>query len=204
MFARTVVFIIVVLLLAIGANLGSSPSGRVADASQADATPNPSTEIELDPMTAAALSMLQSADVMETGADLLTEEGIRLGESSLTELAAHWRTDAELLRDRGIWMLLSSTAGAMIHDPDDAHQLDLRSLRANGETMIVEGEAMSTHGEEMTDQVGELRDNALLASEVADSLIAAAEALIDSGTQIAADGREMRDYADRLLESLGE
>ena len=96
-------------------------------------------------MTAAAVAIIMTADVMKSGATILDEEALLRGDESPTELANHWRTDADDLRDRGVWMLLSQTAGAMIHDPDKAHQLDLRGLRANGEMMIVEGDQTGRH-----------------------------------------------------------
>jgi hypothetical protein len=178
--------------------------GQAVGAAQVDTTPVPTAAAHLDPMTAAAVSMIVTADAMADGAAVLDEEAQRRGDASLTELAAHWRTDAGELRDRGIWMLLSQSASSMTHDPNTAHQLDLRSLRANGEAMIVEGDAMTEHGKEMSAQVSGLRDSGVLTGQVADQLASTAEGMIASGEQIAKDGKEMRDYAKRMLESLGE
>lgn len=168
--------------------------------------PNASAEssVDLDPMTESALAMFRSADSMNSGADLLAEDGRQPGNASLAEIASHWRADAAVLRDRGVWMLMSRTAGSMTHNPDDARELDLRSLRANGESMILEGEKMSAHGSEMLNELVEQRDSGVLQRETADSLVATAEELVAAGTQMTSDGQDMRDYADRLLESIGD
>ena len=173
-------------------------------AQHAPATPVPVDLSQLDAMTAAAVAMIRTATAMEAGAAVLDTESQHRNDPALAELADHWRTDAQDLRNRGIWMLLSETAGSMVHDPDTANELDLRSLLANGETMMVEGDAMVAHGKEMAAQVSDLRDAGVLTGSVADQLAETAGEMTATGERIARDGKEMRDYAKRMLESIGE
>jgi len=173
-------------------------------AQDAHATPTPVDLSQLDAMTAAAVAMIRTATAMEAGAAVLDTESRHRNDPSLAELADHWRTDARDLRDRGIWMLLSQTAGSMVHDPDTAHELDLRSLLANGESMIVEGDSMVEHGKEMAAQVSDLRDSGVLTGQIADQLAETADEMITTGERVSHDGKEMRDYAKRMLQSLGE
>jgi len=176
----------------------------VQGAAQPTGTPTPTDITNLNPMTAGAIAMFAAADAMDDGADQLDAEGITRNDPALREHAAHWRVDARTLRDRGIWMLLSQTADSMAHDPDRAHHLDLRSLKANGDSMIVEGESMIEHGHEMLDEVVELHNEGILLDGIYTSLAEAADLLITAGEQIKHDGEDMRDYAERMLDSLGE
>lgn len=173
-------------------------------AAQPAGSPTPADATNLNPMTAAAFAMFAAADAMDDGADRLDAQAVARDDAGLRSHAAHWRGDARVLRDRGVWMLLSETAGSMTHDPDQAHQLDLRSLRANGESMIVEGEAMIEHGEEMLDEVIDLHNDGILLNGLYTFLAEAADLLITAGEQIKHDGEEMRAYAERMLDSLGE
>lgn len=199
--AKTALFVFLTAAYLIGS---SSVAPRSIVAQNAKATPTPIDLNQLDAMTGAAVAMVRTATAMEAGAAVLDTEAQRQNDPALADLATHWRTDAQDLRGRGIWMLLSQTAGSMVHDPDLAHELDLRSLRANGEAMIVEGESMTAHGEEMAAMVSDLKDGGILTGIVADQLAETADGLTSTGERIAKDGRDMRDYAERMLESLGE
>ena len=62
---------------------------------------------------------------------------------------------------------------------------------------------MVAHGEEMAAQVSDLRDSGVLTSPIADRLAETANEMITTGERLARDGTEMRDYAERMLQSLG-
>lgn len=204
MFARTsqILAVLLAVILLVTANSPSSTSVSVHAADEG--TPTAPDLSNLNPMTAAGVAMFTTATAMEAGAAALDAESQRRSDSVLADLADHWRADAKDLRDRGIWMMLSQTAGSMVHDPDSAHELDFRSLLANGEVMILEGDSMIAHGKEMSTEVSKLRDSGVLTGSMADQLVDAADMLITTGERIAGDGKEMRDYAERMLDSIGE
>jgi hypothetical protein len=150
-------------------------------------------------MTAGAAAMIQAAAVMEQAAQAM----IAAADPAIVDLGQHWLQDAQTLRDHGAWMMLSETAGAMVHDPDKARELDLYSLSGNGMSMAAEGQAMADHGREMLAQVAQLRQAGTIAPDLADELIAAAQQLVTAGDALARDGQRMQDYAGKMLQSLG-
>jgi hypothetical protein len=150
-------------------------------------------------MTAGGATMIQAAAAMEQAAQTM----IAAADPAVVDLGEHWLQDAQTLRDHGAWMMLSETAGSMVHDPDKAHELDLYSLRGNGMSMAAEGQAMADHGREMLAEVAQLRQDGMIAADVADELTTAAQQLVTAGEALARDGERMQDYADKMLQSLG-
>ena len=123
----------------------------------ADATPHamepplfplPSAEdrASAEAMAAGGASMIAMGETMEGAATLL----LAANDPSLTDLGQPWLLDAQALRRQAAWMVLSSTAADMIHDPATAHELNARNLKGNGLAMGAEGRAMAEHGRAMT------------------------------------------------------
>lgn len=153
-----------------------------------------------DMMTAGGAAMIQAAQGMAEAAQTMLASGV----PEVADRGQHWAQDADALRERGAWMVLASTAESMVHDPDEAHELDLQNLRGNGLSMAAEGQAMSAHGKEMAVEVEQLRQDGVLSDELAAQLATDAKALIDAGDALARDGERMREYAETLLQSIGQ
>jgi hypothetical protein len=162
--------------------------------------PAPADLATADIMTAGGAAMIQAAEGMAKAAQTM----LASDDPAVVDLGKHWEQDAQTLRERGAWMILSETAGSMVHDPDKAHELDLYSLRGNGMSMAAEGQAMVDHGKEMATQVDQLRGDNTLSDEMADELAVEAQALITAGEGLVRDGERMQEYADKLLQSLGQ
>ncbi len=69
--------------------------------------------------------------------------------------------------------------------------------------MLAEGEAMAADGREMQSEATRLRDADALPPDLADDLITAAQAIVDSGESLRRDGERQERYADGLMQSLG-
>lgn len=151
-------------------------------------------------MAAGGTAMIQVAAGMSQAAQTM----IATGDPTLNELANHWEQDARALRDRGAWMVLAATADSMVHDPDKARELNLQNLRGNGMSMAAEGQAMVEHGNEMVTAVDQLRQEGVLNEAMADELTADARALVAAGESLMRDGERMREYAEKLLQSIGQ
>lgn len=162
--------------------------------------PAPQDLATADMMTAGGAAMIQAAEGMAAAAQTMLGSDV----PEMVDLGQHWTQDARALRERGAWMVLSSTAESMVHDPDKAHELDLQSLRGNGLSMAAEGQAMSAHGKEMAAEAEQLRQGGVLSDDLSGQLVAEAQALIDAGDALARDGERMRDYAETLLQSIGQ
>jgi hypothetical protein len=63
---------------------------------------------------------------------------------------------------------------------------------------------MVGHGQEMAAQVDQLRRDGVLTDAMADELAADAKALVDAGEALVRDGEQMQEYAEKLLQSIGE
>lgn len=151
-------------------------------------------------MAAGGTAMIQAAAGMSGAAQTM----IASGDPALNELANHWEQDARALREQGAWMVLAATADSMIHDPDKARELNLQNLRGNGMSMAAEGQAMVEHGNEMAAEVDKLRREGALNESMADELTADAKALITAGESLVQDGEWMQEYAEKLLQSIGQ
>lgn len=151
-------------------------------------------------MTASGAAMIAAAEGMARAAETMTASNV----AELDDLGQHWAQDAAALRERGAWMVLAATAESMVHDPDRAHELNLQSLRGNGLSMAAEGQAMIDHGAAMIADVDRLRQGGQLSETEANGLKAEAAALVEAGEALRQDGERMRDYADSLLQSLGQ
>lgn len=152
-----------------------------------------------DMMAAGGAAMIQAAQAMAEAAQSMLTSGV----PQVIERGQHWAQDARALRERGAWMVLASTAESMVHDPDQAHELDLQSLLGNGMSMAAEGQAMAAHGAEMAAEVEQLRQDRVLSEDLSEQLMADAQALMDAGEALARDGERMREYAEALLRSIG-
>lgn len=153
-----------------------------------------------DTMTAAGAAMIRAAEGMAETATTMIASGV----PALVDLGGHWAQDARALRERGAWMVLAATADSMVHDPDNARELNLQNLRGNGLSMTAEGQAMVDHGEEMLAAVEQLRRDAAVEDGVATELSNQANALIAAGQALQRDGERMRQYAENLLRSIGQ
>jgi hypothetical protein len=162
--------------------------------------PAPQDLATADMMTAGGAAMIQAAEGMAGAAQTMLASDVQ----EVIDRGQHWAEDARALRERGAWMVLSSTAESMVHDPDKAHELNLQNLRGNGLSMAAEGRAMSEHGKEMAAEVEQLRQDGLLSDDLSGQLTADAQALVDTGDALARDGERMRDYAEKLLQSIGQ
>lgn len=151
-------------------------------------------------MAVGGTAMIQAAAEMSQAAQTM----IASGDPTLNELANHWEQDARALREQGAWMVLAATADSMIHDPDKAREVNLQNLRGNGMSMAAEGQAMVEHGNEMAAEVDQLRREGALNETMADELTADARALVAAGEMLVRDGDRMREYAEKLLQSLGQ
>lgn len=151
-------------------------------------------------MAAGGTAMIQAATGMSRAAQTM----IASGDPALNELANHWEQDARALREQGAWMVLAATADSMVHDPDKARELNLQNLRGNGMSMAAEGQAMVEHGNEMAAEVDQLRQGGVLNETMADELTADAKALVAAGEMLVRDGDRMREYAEKLLQSIGQ
>lgn len=150
-------------------------------------------------MAASGTSMIEVADGMEAVVPTL----LASSDPEVAALGQHWNQDAAALREQGAWMITSATSDAMVHDPDRAREINLQNLLGNGMVMSSEGQAMTTHGEEMIAEVERLRGEGVVSDDVADELVARAQALVDSGQAIEQDGEEMQQTAKDLLRSIG-
>lgn len=150
-------------------------------------------------MSASGTAMIQVADGMEG----VTPTLLSSNDPAVASLGEHWVQDAAALRERGVWMISSASSDAMVHNPDRAHEINLQNLLGNGMVMVSEGQAMRAHGEEMIADVEGLRDEGILPGDVADELIAEAQALADAGDRLERDGEEMQQTAEDLLRSIG-
>ena len=151
-------------------------------------------------MAAGGTAMMQAAAGMSQAAQTM----IASGDPTLNERAQHWEQDARALREQGAWMVLAATADSMVHDPDKAHELNLQNLRGNGMSMAAEGQAMVEHGNEMAAEVDRLRREGVLNEAMADELTADARALVAAGETLVRDGNRMQEYAEKLLQSIGQ
>ena len=70
--------------------------------------------------------------------------------------------------------------------------------------MIAQGNAIIAHGEEMAQDVVALRESGELPFKLTERLTADADALVAAGERLKDDGAGMRDYAERMLRSLGQ
>lgn len=161
--------------------------------------PEPTDRPTADMMAQGGAAMIAAAEAMDDAAEVMA----RSDDPSLIEKSGHWREDALALRERGAWMVMTATSAGMVHDPDRAREIDVWNLKANGVTMVAEGEAMAAHGREMLSEAMRLRDTGALPPELADDLITAARAIVDSGESLRRDGERMERYADGLIQSLG-
>ena len=144
-------------------------------------------------MIAAAVGMSQAAQQM-----------IASDVPELRELGQHWAQDAVALQERGAWMALSASADSMVHDPARAHEVNLQNLLGNGLSMAAEGQAMVDHGNEMATEVERLRRDGVLSEAMAEELSAEAQALVAAGEALVRDGERMQDYAEKMLQSIGQ
>lgn len=151
-------------------------------------------------MTAGGVAMIAGAEGMTHAAEVMIASNV----PELDDLGQHWAQDAAALRERGAWMVLAATAESMVHDPDRAHELNLQSLRGNGLSMASEGQAMIDHGTAMIGDVDQLRQGGQLGEAEADDLTARATALVEAGEALLRDGGRMQEYAESLLQSLGQ
>ena len=151
-------------------------------------------------MTAGGAAMIAAAEGMSRAAETMIASNV----PELDDLGQHWAQDAAALRERGAWMVLAATAESMVHDPDRAHELNLRNLRGNGLSMAAEGQAMIDHGTAMTADVDRLRQGGQLGEAEADDLTARATELVEAGEALLRDGGRMQEYAESLLQSLGQ
>ena len=177
-----------------------TPAASVEPANTTQPLPGSVDRNTTDSMTDAGLAMIQAAQSMEAAATLMAASG----DPTLVSLAGHWLQDAQALRTRGAWMIVTATSDSMVHDPDAVHELNIANLQANGVAMELEGEAMAEHGRAMIAQVEQLRANGSLPENVASDLIARGQDLITTGDQMASDGKTMQKDAERLQQSLGQ
>lgn len=161
--------------------------------------PEPSDRPTADMMAKAGAAMAAAAAAMDGAAAVMVDSDDR----ELVELAGHWRQDAQALRERADWMVTTATSSGMVHDPDQAREVDVWNLKAGGVAMAAEGEAMVAHGQEMQTRTAQLREQGGLAPDLADDLTAAGQALVETGEALAQDGERMERYADGLIRSLG-
>jgi hypothetical protein len=162
--------------------------------------PAPQDLASADTMAAGGETMIQAAEGMSQAAVTMMAAGV----PELVDLGQHWAQDAQALRERAAWMVLSASADTMVHDPDNAHELNLQNLLGNGTSMAAEGQSMVGHGQEMAAQVDQLRRDGVLTDAMADELAADAKALVDAGEALVRDGEQMQEYAEKLLQSIGE
>ena len=151
-------------------------------------------------MAAGGAAMIEAAAGMSQAAQTM----VASGDPALDDRAGHWEQDARALREQGAWMVLAATADSMVHDPRSARELNLQNLRGNGMSMAAEGQAMIEHGKEMAAEVDQLRQAGALSEATADKLTASASTLMDAGEALVRDGEQMREYAERLLQSIGQ
>lgn len=162
--------------------------------------PAPQDLATADMMAAGGATMIQAAKGMAEAAQMMRASDV----PEAVDRGQHWAEDARALRERGAWMVLASTSESMVHDPDRARELNLQSLRGNGLSMSAEGRAMAEHGKEMAAEVDQLRQDGVLNDEMSGQLTGDAKALADAGDALARDGERMQEYAETLLQSIGQ
>jgi len=157
-----------------------------------------------DSASAGAMSVSGNAMIeAANGMDAVAPTMIASGDPALVELGQHWERDAQALRERGAWMVVSATSDSMVHDPERAQQVNLYNLQGNGMVMAEEGRAMVEHGQDMISRVTQMKEDGTLSADVADGLIAEGQKLVAAGEALEEDGTTMQRTAENLLRSIG-
>lgn len=176
------------------------PSTETAAAASSHSMPlpGPQDRPSADVMTRAGIAMIDASAEIDAAAAVL----LATGEPSLVQLGEHWSQDARSLTVRGRWMIVTATSDAMVHEPEQAGELNLANLEANGAVMVAHGASLARHGQELIGRVDRLRESDELDPATLDALTASGEELIAIGERLERDGERMVDEAERLRRSL--
>lgn len=129
---------------------------------------------------------------------LMAQRGQFMGADPLASTSLH-STQAEL-KDQGNWNTLVGDTKAMIHNPNQTGSLNLQALRWDGQGMVSEGETMAGKGLIMAEEIEQMVKQGHLdpVGPETDELRQSAQLLHNTGLQLARNGGDMLDYADRL------
>lgn len=178
-------------------------------------------------MAASGQAMLQAGAAMQAHGQAMLDDGWRTGDRELVGHGEHWLRDGRELAQRGSWMAMDPTAPgslarapaelvasgdwarlkryseAMQHVPSRERGVDLEALRANGQGMQDEGRNMAEHGRVMAEEAEAMAVRHGPGDPAVDDLRQAARTMREAGDHLAANGREMVAYADRVRRSMG-
>lgn len=211
------VVIVALLIVVIGVVMWANGDSRKID-----------ERANLIDMQQGADAMQRAGQAMQTHGQTMLDEGQRTGDQELTTHGQHWTADGQALIQGGEWMAMNPTvpsnlvsnpgdlgaqdswgelnrsAQQMLQDPSDAKDVDLEALNWNGEAMQAEGRNMADHGRLMAEETEMMVERHNLEAQAATDLRAAAQTMVDIGSTLEQNGKEMRDYSSRVRRSLGE
>jgi len=193
---------IVLVALAAGPFLRTGPTAAQQATPVATPPAPPEQVIATDAgrlLDAAARMQAMGVD-MVNAAIALKAAAIRTGDADADALANHFIFHGDELYYRG--KALAETADSLTRYNRHSPEVNVASLRSNGEQLEALGAYLVAHAEEMGPQVEQIRQKGVLASQDVDRLAAEAEDMVRFGDEIQKMGEELQDDARALCRSM--
>lgn len=211
------------IIIAVVVVLGLVTLGLVA--AKTKPTPTPA-QVPVISMAESGQAMQQAGVVMQKHGQEMLDAGQRTGDQGLIDYGKRWIADGQEFARGGQIMAnpaapttqhpvagaglsldnaitLTNAAQQMLHNASQGNSVDIDALRWNGLAMQSEGQSMSLHARLMAQEIDWMTPQHNLNGQTATDLRQAAQALVDAGNRLTANGQAMMDYANRLRQSIG-